>query len=119
MLAAIPELSLVLVASQIGRVALITITRLVGCNSRIGDIVSMRVDLILPFKVEESGDKIRPSYGLLGMAVGPMQIQRTMTAARGGGEDRRRWRLMLHYYNHTILSYEISREEETGELLVL
>jgi len=38
---------------------------------------------------------------------------------RGAGEGPRRWRLMLHYYNHTILSYEISREEETGELLVI
>jgi hypothetical protein len=25
---------------------------------------------------------------------------------------------MLHYFNHTILSYEISRDEENGELLV-
>jgi len=119
MLATIPELSLVLVASQIGRVALITVTRLVQRDSRLGHIVGMRVDLILPFKDEESVEKIRPSHGLLGMAVGPLQNERTKMAARGFGEGPRRWRLMLHYYNHTILSYEISREEETGELIVI
>jgi hypothetical protein len=119
MLAAIPELSLVLVASQIGRVALITITRPVQRDSRLGHIVSMRVDLILPFSDEESEEKIRPSHGLLGMAVGPMQNERKKMEARGAGEGPRWWRLMLHYFNHTILSYEISREEERGELLVL
>ncbi len=119
MLATIPELSLVLVASQIGRVALITITRPVQADSRLGHIVSMRVDRILPFKDEESKEKIRPSHGLLGMAVGPMQNERTRMTARGAGEGPRRWRLMLHYFNHTILSYEISRDEETGELLML
>jgi hypothetical protein len=118
MLATIPELSLILVASQIGRVALITITRPVQRDTRLGHIVSMRVDLILPFKNEET-EKIRPSHGLLGMAVGPMQNERAKMMARGAGEGPRRWRLMLHYFNHTILSYEISREEETGELLVL
>lgn len=119
MLATIPELSLVLVASQIGRVALITITRRVKHDSRLGRIVSMRVDLILPFKDEETVEKIRPSHGLLGMAIGPMQNERAKMAARGAGESPRRWRLMLHYFNHAILSYEISREEETGKLLVL
>lgn len=120
MLATIPELSLVLVASQIGRVALITITRPVQRDSRLGHIVAMRVDLILPFKDEESVEKIRPSHGLLGMAVGPIQNDRAKKAGKGaGGEGPRRWRLMLHYYNHTILSYEISREEETGELLLI
>jgi hypothetical protein len=78
----------------------------------------MRVDLILPFKDEETVEKIRPSHCLLGMAVGPMQNERAKMVARGAGEGPRRWRLMLHYFNHTILSYEISREEETGELLV-
>jgi hypothetical protein len=119
MLTTIPELSLVLVASQVGRVALITITRPVQRDSRLGHIVAMRVDLILPFKYEESTEKIRPSHGLLGMAVGPMQNERMKMTVRGAGEGPRRWRLMLHYYNHTILSYEISREEETGELLVI
>jgi hypothetical protein len=119
MLATIPELSLVLVASQIGRVALITITRRVQRDSRLGHIVSMRVDLILPFKDEETIEKIRPSHGLLGMAIGPMQNERAKMVARGARKGPRRWRLMLHYFNHAILSYEISREEETGELLVL
>jgi hypothetical protein len=53
------------------------------------------------------------------MAVGPMQNERKKMEARGTGEGPRWWRLMLHYFDHTILSYEISREEERGELLVL
>lgn len=123
MLATIPELSLVLVASQIGRVALITITRPVMYDqmerySHLGHCVAMRVDLILPFRHEEVTEKIRPSHGLLGMAVGPMQSETAKMGASGTMQRPRRWRLMLHYFNHTILSYEISRDEESGELVV-
>lgn len=124
MLATIPELSLVLVASQVGRVALITITRPVikgniDQYSRLGNIVAMRIDLILPFRHEEIEERIRPSHGLLGMAVGPMQSERAKMAATETRQRPRRWRLMLHYFDHTILSYELSRDEENRELLVL
>jgi hypothetical protein len=116
MLAAIPELSLVLVASQVGRVALFTVTRLVDRFTRAGHSVAMRLDLILPFKSEETQERIRPTHGLMGIAVAPMQGERKRGAKTGEGP--RRWRLMLHYFNHTILSYEISRREEIGETIL-
>ena len=116
MLACIPELSLVLVASQVGRVALCTITRPVDRNSRLTTIVSMRLELVVPFKHEEAA-KIRPNFGLLGMAVGP--IWGESERMEGKGLRPRRFRLMLHYFNHTILSYELSRDLETEELSVL
>jgi hypothetical protein len=115
MLATIPELSLVLVASQVGRVALITITRPVDRYNNLKSFVSMRVELILPFANEETKLKIRPSCGLLGMAVGPMQPEEQRLR---GGMGPNSWRLMLHYYNHAILSYEISRDKETQDLLI-
>jgi hypothetical protein len=116
MLASIPELSLVLAASQVGRVALLTVTRPVDRSSRISSTVAMRLELILPFASEETVEHIRPSHGLLGMAIGPMQGERERGAKTGEGP--RRWRLMLHYFNHAILSYEISRSEETGEVIL-
>lgn len=116
MLACIPELSLVLVASQVGRVALCTITRPVDRNSRLTAVVSMRLELVVPFKHEETA-KTRPNFGLLGMAVGPMWGERERMEGRG--LRPRRFRLMLHYLNHTILSYELSRDLETEELSVL
>ena len=48
---------------------------------------------------------------LLGIAASP--VQGKSTAVRGV-----RWRLMLTYYDHSVLSYELWREEESAALLV-
>lgn len=107
MLLAIPELSLVLVASQVGRVALLTVTRAVYASPATAwGSPAMRVDAILPFASQDTIEGFRPSTGLLGMAVSPMPRLE-------GGKGRRlgRWRLLLHYYDHTILSYVISNEK--------
>jgi len=105
MFAVIPELSLVVVASQIGRAALITLTRLEDDFSSHGPVVMFRLDLILPLKVHEDGN--RPNVTLAGLAVAPLQ-----------GKVGRRWRLLMHYVNHTVLSYELFRKDGT-ELVVL
>jgi hypothetical protein len=117
MLEFIPELSLMLVGSQIGRVALVTITRPTG-KSPVVDQASMRVDLVLPFDVSDWPDwKWRPNTGLLGIAVSRMPGRDGEVMGRRGGEVPR-WRLILHYDDHTILTYAISREEElTAESL--
>lgn len=108
MLLTIPELSLVLVASQVGRVALITVTRAVYHSRETPwGTPSMRVDTILPFASQDSVKGFRPSTGLLGMGVSPMP--RSESAK---GRELGRWRLMLHYYDLTILSYVISNENE-------
>ncbi len=84
--------------------------------------MGFRVDWLLPLKSQEDKGQ-RPESPLLGMAVGPIQ-GREMTPAdeevgSGGGgagekwravESSRRYRLMMVYYDHTVLSYEIWRD---------
>jgi hypothetical protein len=112
MLAVIPELSLVVAASQIGRAALITLTRLGDEFPSAGPVVMFRLDLILPLKMHE--DKHRPHVPLAGMAVAPLQASERV---RKEGWVDKRWRLILHYVDQTILSYELFRNE--GEELIV
>jgi hypothetical protein len=67
-----------------------------------------RIDRILPTKRDEV-EGFRPTAPLLGIAVSPLQGQQM--------KERKRWRLIMHYYDHSILSYELSREGDN--LLVL
>lgn len=76
---------------------------------------TFRVDTILPTRTEElseadGGLKLRPNCSLLGIAISPIW------KGEGKHNDRRRWRLMLHYANHTIIGYELSRNRR-GEVL--
>jgi hypothetical protein len=112
MLAVIPELSLVIATSQIGRAALITLTRLGDDFPSAGPVVMFRLDLILPLKIHE--DKNRPYVPLAGMAVAPLQASEAVKKGRWVGK---RWRLLLHYVDQTILSYELYRSE--GEELIV
>jgi hypothetical protein len=113
MLAVIPELSLVVATSQIGRAALITLTRLNDDFPSAGPVVMFRLDLILPLKMHE--DQFRPNVPLAGMAVAPLQASEM---AGKEGWAGKRWRLLLHYVDQTILSYELFRNEGK-ELVVL
>lgn len=61
----IPELGLVIAASQRGRVGIITLT----WQERIG--YAFRVDWLVPFKTQESKGQ-RPMVPLIGMAASPM-----------------------------------------------
>ena len=120
MLAQIPELGIVAVATQTGRVALLTLTQ-IASNKHL----AFRLDAILPFHSQESQGH-RPNKPLLGLAVGPIQGRELMLGSdesgslngndRGeswrGVESSRRYRLMLTYYDHTILSYELERPSE-------
>ena len=103
----IVELGLVIVGSQVGRVALLSLTRPEDGFSHHGPVTMFRVDRILPTKKHEN-ENMRPPVPLLGIAASPMQ---------GQSEEKKRWRLILQYYDHSILSYELSRDED--ELLVL
>jgi hypothetical protein len=118
MLATIPELSLVLVASQEGRVALLTITRHVRKSKELSNTVTFRVEHTLPpFEYDINLGTPRVSgEGLLGMAVGPMQGDMERFS-RNPSVHARKFRLLLHYYDHTILSYELSRDPVTQEIL--
>ncbi len=63
----IPEIGIVVIATQIGRVAVCSLTRK-GSKGPYG----LRVDWILPFETQEKSGE-RPLAPLLGIAVGPVQ----------------------------------------------
>ncbi|KAG4438132.1 hypothetical protein IFR05_006379 [Cadophora sp. M221] len=112
MFAVIPELFLLVVASQKGRVGLFTLTRLENDFSQAGPAVMFRHEHVLPFTAHEKG--FRPFLPLLGVAVGPLQGK-----DKHGGVQRKIWRLILHYTDHTILSYELKRKGIMGSLEIL
>lgn len=109
----IPALSLVIVGSQAGRVALLTLTRPEDAFSVNGPIVSLRLDDILPTNRQQR-EHLRPQRALLGIAASPLQVPGEVPT-----RDARRWRLIMQYYDHTVLSYELSRDENTDLLMVL
>ncbi|KAM3518047.1 hypothetical protein NHJ13051_008474 [Beauveria bassiana] len=127
----VPELSLVIIGSPTGRVLLLTPTRLSNPQSaptgfakcpRSGsrEVWShgLRVEWVLPRSSDDicHGQHRRPLHGV---AVGPVQDERGVGAAGSGhASTPRRYRLMLHYRNHDIATFEITRQEQTGKLCI-
>lgn len=118
----VPELNLVVAANQSGRVALISLVRSAWAQPTLCGDRSMRVDKILPTASEEAVGRVRPDMPLFGVAVGPVQeVEDASLRLRGG---RRRpefsclYRLVLHFRDHTILTYVISRPSP-DDLLVI
>ncbi|KAL8910432.1 MAG: hypothetical protein Q9171_004270 [Xanthocarpia ochracea] len=123
----VPELGIVIIGDQMGRVAILTITRR-PCNANNDkdksgsaslDDVGFRVEGFLPFTAQEDAGQ-RPKTDLLGVAVGPVQGHEReredlldeatgVKSRRGIREKGRPWRVMLYYWDHTVLSYEIRR----------
>ncbi|KAI5466077.1 hypothetical protein BGZ63DRAFT_347252 [Mariannaea sp. PMI_226] len=114
MIAHAPELGLVAIGSATGRVLLLTLTRMrTPVDTPQGAWHhGFRVERILPTKEDEDRHRkyLRPLHG---MAMGPMQGDSGSSAA-----FPRKYRLMLHYRNHDIVSYEISRDESMGRLCI-
>ncbi|CZT18815.1 uncharacterized protein RCC_04659 [Ramularia collo-cygni] len=98
----IPSIGVVVVASQMGRAAILSLTKLSG-----EEVYTMRVDAIVPFKEQEERGE-RPCMPLAGIAVGCIQGTEKLELGR------RRWRLMMTYCDHTVLSFEIRRRGRTG-----
>jgi hypothetical protein len=95
--AMIPQLSLVILGAQSGKIALITITRPVDEFSAHGPVVTFRIDRFLPEENQERAP-------LLGMAISPLQMDNA--AGVNGWKFPQKWRLLLHYWNHTVLCFE-------------
>ncbi|KAG6109165.1 hypothetical protein E4U14_003318 [Claviceps sp. LM454 group G7] len=116
----IPELFLLVIRSGLGRVMLVTPTRLARPIKKPTGVLryGLRLEWVLPRRSDEAVYRanMRPLHG---MAVGPVQ-EAGVAGRREGGRQAamtpKRYRLMLHYRNHDILTYEISREEETGKI---
>ncbi|KAL6358164.1 hypothetical protein LRP88_08344 [Fusarium phalaenopsidis] len=121
MIALAPELSLVVIGSPIGRVVLLTLTRKAAPSEREEGIWEhgFRVEWVLPTQSDEEEHRkvLRPMHG---MALSPIQTgDGDGNGVTGGGPGLpRRYRLMLHYRNHDILSYELTRNEQTGKLCI-
>ena len=125
MLIQIPELGVVVIATQVGRVALLTMTSMRGASvTKYG----FRIEWFLPFKSQEEQGR-RPNYSLLGVAVGPLQGfeaaspcsnssnplgRRNSSGKRpiNGVKGSKRFRLILFYLDHSILTYEVWRDGE-------
>lgn len=119
MVAEIPELYLVIFASPTGRVVVVTPTRLATRKHLLSSYscsTGFRIECVLPRASDEK--KYRPELRPLhGMAVGPIQQDGGKMGNRGlASAWPKRYRLMLHYRNHDILSYEISRDAETQRI---
>ena len=123
MLAHVPEIALVVAASISGRVALITPTRLrsgLGADSleQLGLRRGFRIERVLPTKTDEAEGRgiKKPLYGI---AIGPVQdgalqnnlmLRADVTESGPPSHHSGRYRLMLHYRDHSIHTYEISRD---------
>lgn len=99
--AQIPQIGVVLVGSPIGRVAVVTLHRLIPdpqkqLNSIEESCYTMRLDHLLPMSEQERKDQ-RPLQLLVGLSAGPVF------------GDQHRWRIMMLYQDFTTLSYEIYR----------
>ncbi|PHH75261.1 hypothetical protein CDD80_2507 [Ophiocordyceps camponoti-rufipedis] len=123
MIAHVPELSLVVAASASGRVLLLTPTTLRDPEMREAYPLraGFRIEWVLPRRSDESRWRRQPRP-LYGMAVGPVQGEVGPVKVGSGTEERtasrRLFRLMLHYRNHDVLTYEITRVQETGEMCI-
>ena len=125
MVAQIPELGVVIVASQVGKAALLTMTKLRGEKLLHG----FRVECRLPFESQEEARR-RPRCFLLGIATAPLQghetdavgnDDRSPSPERAGSGIRgpRKYRLFLTYCDHTVLTYEIARPDGVdGQVMV-
>lgn len=121
MIALAPELSLMAIGSPTGRVVLLTLTRRAVPAERDDGTWEhgFRVEWVLPTGSDEMEHRktLRPMHG---MAMGPVQVGDEIGGKVGGVGPAmpRRYRLMLHYRNHDILSYELTREEQSGKLCI-
>ncbi|KAI9686804.1 MAG: hypothetical protein M1820_010566 [Bogoriella megaspora] len=109
----IPELGIVVVGSGKGLVAILQLIvqdatyRTVKTSSPQStyinrtEIYSFRLAHVIPFNVQEAA-KLRPRATLVGVAVGPVQ------------GSPRRWRLLLTYFDCSVLTYEVCRATDQG-----
>ena len=106
----IPTLGIIILASQKGRALVLALTK-VAANAQCPPEMqrhtpktnyAMRVECILPFADQEKANQ-RPFAPLHGIAVSPLQGSEEMK------QHQKRWRLVMMYQDHSILSYEIGR----------
>jgi hypothetical protein len=106
--AQIPELGVFIVGSPKGRVAVFSLGQ---CNwyPRTVPVYFHRLDWLLPLASQEERGE-RPESRLAGIAVSPVQGR----IGKAIGEIARKWRLLLYYVDHSVLTYELSKKSGAG-----
>ena len=115
MIAQIPELGVVVIGNQVGRVGILTMIRWTARKQS-----GYKIEAILPSRSEEM--RLRPRTPLLGMAVGPVQGQETplpFESPKRGAQNPRRFRILMMYCDHTIMGYEIFRPDGEEDIRVV
>lgn len=102
----IPELGVVVIATPKGRAAVLALFQTYNKKLRRPVYVS-RMEWLLP-TAEQENNAERPETKLIGLAASPIQ---GMLGEREQGRPRK-WRLLMTYVDHSVLSYEIRRAEE-------
>lgn len=120
MLLHVPELNLVVAGALHGRVALLTLTK---TNKRAQGLTvrrAFRVDWVLPRR-EEENKRLRPLCALHGIAISPVPDAKARglnLRGRHGRLPHAYYRLILHYVDHTILMYDITRRVGDEDLMI-
>jgi hypothetical protein len=110
----IPELGIFIIASPVGRAAIFALTK-----SRNPITYGFQLEYILPFASGDENEITSPEFSnsrLVGVAAGPVQGSFDLPGERGTGPKGRRWRLLMYYMDHTVLSFEISRKRAGGDV---
>ncbi|KAF1844902.1 uncharacterized protein K460DRAFT_100437 [Cucurbitaria berberidis CBS 394.84] len=114
----IPELGVFIVASPLGRAAIFSIYWTTKTGNPLPQY-AFKLEYILPFR--SRNEKVVSEVGvrgerLVGVAVGPVQGMLDKPQDGEGAVDgeslaqSRRWRLLMYHTDHTVLSFEISRQ---------
>lgn len=117
----IPELGAFLIASMSGRCAIFSLTSAFTIrDEKLLKVYAFRQEHLLPLSEQESNHSImpHPNAKLVGIAAGPIQGN---LKTPGSDEDwsemaNRKWRLMVLYQDHTVLSYELEKRHEDVSL---
>jgi hypothetical protein len=132
----IPELGVFIIGSPVGRAAIFSLTKL--RKPRPADHgksvygYGFHLEYILPFSAHDETNIWSstthpqcPRAMLMGVAVGPVQGMFDEVRENGevGPRRDRRWRLLMYYTDHSVLSFEIARkrvgqEPGLGDLVV-
>ena len=124
MLLHVRELNLVVCGSLCGRVALVTLTRPRRYHADMPFRRGFRVDAVLPRLADEE-KKLRPHAPLHGLAVSPVPDHKARGVdlhrpeREGKPSFTQVYRLILHYLDHTILMYHLSRSSRDDDLLII
>jgi hypothetical protein len=121
----VPELGIFVVASPTGRCGVFSLTGTdTEYRGRPKFVYGFRQEYLLPLDEQEFEDFWYPSNDsmgnqLMGIAVGPVQgsLDCNEGDSSGNGQSMgpRKWRLLLHYSDHTVCSYELGVGPKDGD----